>query len=439
MDYALRDKSIEVRRTFMNRNIFLPGCFLLLVVSLASPLFPSDSVRSAEKNFVMYIEEEFGYSPNAIRTTEGSYVSITQGDTVRKISESGQILWQQKLLFQISNEQYLLLDGIAETDHGYILVGGTYDWDDIPVSGVIVKLRTDGSVQWSKTFESQDNDHFDSVSLTADGGYIVVGHSWTLRGTALVKFTANGDIIWSKIFDALPFLYNIVPHPVSDGIILASSSRILKVNDSGSVVWKKSLQINGFQLHAMGPSSDNGVILAGKSSRRVMLVRVSSDGKVDWKAAYLLKDPWFSISNVTRTSDDGYVISGTKFNGPNYENAEGLVVKIDSKQKLVLRKKFGFSDSEEYAGKIFPIADGGYVIFGLSRAYRGYAILFLNVNSEGIVPGCRFFDHLSVQKVSSPVVRTQSLELTSRKFALTAGIIEASSAASISPASTVCP
>ncbi|HSE42911.1 MAG TPA: hypothetical protein VLH08_19270, partial [Acidobacteriota bacterium] len=66
----------------MNCKIF-SGCFLLLV-SLASPLFPNDSKRGEENNFVMYIEEQYVYPPNVCRTAEGSYVLISQGDRVRK-------------------------------------------------------------------------------------------------------------------------------------------------------------------------------------------------------------------------------------------------------------------------------------------------------------------------------------------------------------------
>jgi hypothetical protein len=426
------------------KNVF-SGCFLILLVSLASPLFPGDSGQGAGKNFVMFIEEEFGYSPNFIRTTEGSYVSITAGTFLRRISESGEMNLQREVYFPLStNEQYGWLGAIAETNDGYILVGAIWDWDDIPYRAVIVKLGTDGSVQWSKTFESQTKVDFHSVSLAADGGFIVQGRTWPPRDTVIVKFTATGDILWSKIFDHLP-LYNTFSQPVSDGIILASKKarsgllRILKVNDSGNIVWKKSLRINRFHFHSMGPSSDSGVILAGKSSRSIMLVRVNSDGKVDWNAAYSLKDHWFAISSVARTSDDGYVISGTKLNGENYENAGGFIIKVDSKQELVFHEEFGRSDRKEYAGQIFPTADGGYAIFGRSDGESGLHTLFLNVNSEGVVPGCSFFQKLKVRKVASAPVASRKLELSIRNLSLTASSIDINLLEAENPSSSVCP
>ena len=106
--------------------------FLLLIISLASPLFASDGERGAGKNFVMYIQEQYGYAPYAFRTKEGSYLSISQGDTIRKISESGELLWQRTAWTQGANVQYVWLEGIAETADGYVLAGSTWDWHDIP-------------------------------------------------------------------------------------------------------------------------------------------------------------------------------------------------------------------------------------------------------------------------------------------------------------------
>ncbi|HSE43613.1 MAG TPA: hypothetical protein VLH08_22825, partial [Acidobacteriota bacterium] len=290
-----------------------------------------------------------------------------------------------------------------------------------------------------KTFESNEQIAFDSVSMTADRGYLVRGRSGTTRAV-LVKFTAKGEILWSKIFNDLPH-WSIISQPVSDGIILASARvpvRIFKVNDSGSVVWKKSLEINGFFLQSMGASSDNGVILAGKSSHKITLVQINPDGDVDWTAAYLLKDRLYDISSVARTSDRGYVVSGTRYSDESYETAGGFFIKLDSKQELVFQKKFGRTDRKEYAGQIFPTTNASYVIFGFSVEESDLHTLFLNVNSEGVVPNCGFFDHLSVKKMSSPHVRSQNRGIFSRDFTLSSHSIDVSQAISASSSFMAC-
>jgi hypothetical protein len=418
----------------MNHKFFLSSCFLLLLVSFTSPLFASNSGQGVGTNFVMYIQEQNGYAPPyAFRTSEGSYLSISHFEIIRKISESGEIVWQRTIA-----PPDVWLNGIAETADGYVVVGSTWDCCE-PISAIIIKLGTDGSLQWSKTYESQETIIFHSISTTADGGFIVQGGGWYRAGTAIVKITANGNILWSKFFDHLRFVKDV---SVSDGIILASAvapRRILKVNNSGSVVWTESLQNTDFNLQSVGSTADNGVILAGKSSRSLILVRMSSDGKVVWNAEYLFKDSWFEISSVKPTSDHGYVLSGTKFSDENNNNPDGFVVKINSKQQLVFRKKFGRSDGNEYAGNVFPIAGGGYAIFGRSGVDYNWDTLFLNVNSEGIVPGCNFFDQLRVQKAASAVVVSRSTEVISRNLALTGSTIEISSVVSTNPSSTTCP
>src|SRR5262245_41824761 len=154
----------------MNWKRFLVGCLLSLII-LASPMFANG--QGTQKNLVMHMEEE-GYAepPNAIQTKDGSYVTISAGNTVRNISEAGQILWQRTLSFQTTSMEYAWFSAIKEADQGYIVVGSIYDWDDIPLRAAIVKLGNDGSVQWSKTFESKEQVYFDWVSPTADGGFI---------------------------------------------------------------------------------------------------------------------------------------------------------------------------------------------------------------------------------------------------------------------------
>ena len=60
------------------------------------------------------------------------------------------------------------------------MTGNTYLTGPGWVDARILKLDSNGSVQWQKTYGGSMNDWVDSIQQTSDGGYIVAGYtdSW---------------------------------------------------------------------------------------------------------------------------------------------------------------------------------------------------------------------------------------------------------------------
>jgi len=427
----------------MNAIKILVSLFICLI---ALPVAVGSEVQAPA--FVKKVEGA-GRVSAAVQTTDGSYVSISDtGDTscfVRKISNKGKRIWERTLSFEVG-DGFVIMNGIAETNDGYVLVGwgrlaGYYDDD----SDVLVKLGTDGTVQWTKTFSAPGL--FDSVFATADGGYIIQGKAGSR--TILLKFSSDHNVVFAKSFE---HSCCSLSQGVSDGFVLASGVhrvsneskglRVLKLNDSGRVVWKKLLKIKGFRLHALGAASENGVVLAGKSSNSntLILVGLNAIGELHWKASYSLK-VHFYISSLKQTLDGGYVITGTKSNPETGGNIGGFVLRIDAKQNLVFQKTFGLSDTKEGAESVFATAEGGFTVFGtVFGSRRRNDMLILNLNSDGDVPGCRFLQTLAASKVASPNVTLENPKIVFENFQLsTKGSIQIDSVESKKLSSNACP
>ena len=72
----------------------------------------------------------------------------------------------------------------------------------------LVKLGTNGVIQWHKCFGGTDEDTFSSVQQTDDGGYIAAGYTHSNDGDVLgnhgyqdawvVKMDALGNLQWQK-------------------------------------------------------------------------------------------------------------------------------------------------------------------------------------------------------------------------------------------------
>jgi hypothetical protein len=79
------------------------------------------------------------------------------------------------------------------SDGGYIVAGETYSFGAGGYDFLVMKLNSDGSIQWSKTFGGIYSDRASSIQQTSDGGYIVAGYT--------SSFGAGGDFLVIKTQD----------------------------------------------------------------------------------------------------------------------------------------------------------------------------------------------------------------------------------------------
>jgi hypothetical protein len=351
----------------------------LLVILIFSSVF---QVFAGDNHSV--IKTKFGVTPfvqkvsgigrviDVIQTRDGNYVSLhspSNGDsgfTVRKASAGGKKIWERRLTFQVPGYEVYLLS-IAEINDGYVLVGGSVGYYG-PSSAYVITLRPNGEINWSQQFQINGNLGFHSVNPTPDGGFTIVGGVYPeIYHPILVRFTSSGNILWSKQFETLNF--NFYAQSVSDnGLVLASDSynydrrltdvTLVKIDSSGQINWSKKLAINDASV-SMGATLDSGIIVASSPahSRILSLVRLSKDGKIQWKAKYSLGVTSFTVSHLLQTSDGGYAITGTTLDNAGATRS-GFFLKIDAQRNVVLQKIFGSSNAFDEGTSTFAMKIG---------------------------------------------------------------------------------
>ena len=107
----------------------------------------------------------------------------------------------------------------------------------------LVKLDSNGNLQWQKTFGTVDSDLGKSVQQTSDGGYIVGGYiikNGIYTGWIL-KLNNLGVVVWDKKIDN-SLILNI--QQVGGNSYLLSGSidfkpALIKLDNSGNMVWEK--------------------------------------------------------------------------------------------------------------------------------------------------------------------------------------------------------
>jgi len=227
------------------------------------------------------------------------------------------------------------------SDGGYIIVGATYSYGAGNSDVWLIKTDSDGNELWEKTFGSSAQDSGFSVQQTSDGGYIVVGRRGFIERGAeagkgevwLIKTDSDGNELWDKTFTSLSH------------------------DDFGYSVQ----QASGGGYIIVGVTYSHGV---RKSD--VWLIRTDSDGNELWNKTFGGSGGDCGKS-VQQTSDGGYIIVGeTTSYGAGKSNA--WLIRTDPDGNELWDKTFGCS-AEDCGESVQQTSDGGYIIVGVTRSY----------------------------------------------------------------------
>ncbi|PIF47677.1 putative secreted protein (Por secretion system target) [Chryseobacterium sp. 52] len=309
------------------------------------------------------------------------------------------------------------------SDGGYITAGASNSQNG-DVTGNhgsldywVVKLESNGNIQWQKSFGGTADDQAHSVRQTADGGYIVAGSTESTNGQVtgnhgnndywVIKLDASGSLEWQKTLGGSSNDIARSVRQTSDGgyIVAGSSSSsngdisgnhggsdywIVKLTSTGNIQWEKSLGGNNSDdASSIAQTTDNGYIIAGTSSSNngdvtgnhgdtdYWVVKINSAGVLQWQKS-LGGSSTETGQAIAQTQDSGYIVAGSSSsdNGDitgNHGSFDYWVVKLNSAGNLQWQKSFG-EIYYDYAFDIKNTNDGGYIVSGFSEstAIKGF-------------------------------------------------------------------
>ncbi|MGG5210711.1 T9SS type A sorting domain-containing protein [Chryseobacterium sp. MIQD13] len=315
--------------------------------------------------------------PDIHQTSDGGYVMAGSSNSINgdvtgnhgnsdywivKLGSNGNIQWQKSLGGTAFDEAH----SVRQTTDGGYIIAGTTESSNGDVTGYhgngdywVVKLNALGILEWQKALGGSNSDIARSVRQTSDGGYIVAGTSTS----------TNGDI------------------SLNHG---ASDYWIIKLTPTGSIQWEKSFggyggddansieqTIDGGYIVAGTSTSTNGDVTGNHGSTDYWVVKLNSAGDLQWQKSLGGSDTDFGYS-ITQTPDSGYVVAGTSFSDDgdvtgNHGNFDYWIVKLDTTGNLQWQKSYG-EIYYDYAFDIKNTSDGGYIVSGYSEStpIKGY-------------------------------------------------------------------
>ena len=373
------------------------------------------------------------YGESVFQTSDGGYIIAGISESINgdvtgnhgggdywivKMDMAGTIQWKQTLggsLYDLANSV------IQTTDGGYIIAGVSISSDG-DVTGNkgnfdywIVKLKTDGAVDWKKNLGGSGWDDGESIVQTTDGGYIIAGYSNStdIAGIInkggydywIVKIDNTGNITWSKNYGGTgdDYAYSI-KQTTDNGYVVSGWSTsndkdiaadnhggkdywAVKLNNTGNIDWAKSLGGPGDDnSYSIVQSADGGYVAAGFSganggnvsgnhgSNDYWVAKLDNLGSLQWQKSLggSGDDQAFPIQNC---ADGGFIVAG--YGGSNDGDASGnhgsfdlWVVRLSGSGNIEWQKSLGSTGSED-ARSLQQTTDGGYVVFGSSGEANG--------------------------------------------------------------------
>ena len=316
------------------------------------------------------------------------------------------IEWQKT----IGDNDSTVINNVQQTtDGGYILAGYKKDVQN-GLDYWVVKLNSNADVEWEKAYGGSSTDEAKSIQQTIDGGYIVAGSTTSNDGNVtnnngytdawILKLSTNGDIEWQKTYggsagDALTNIkqttdngYIVVGYTGSDDGDIPNNKGyfdawIIKITANGNLEWTKTFggtngdwinntqqTTDGEYLIAGQTQSNNGDITNNHGNADLWVIKLQANGNLSWQKTYGGSSNDYA-NCIQKTNDGHYIIAGgTDSNNGDviitHGSSDAWVVKIDDLGNILQQTTVGTNGSES-ANSILQTHDNNLLITGHSQ------------------------------------------------------------------------
>lgn len=411
-------------------------------------IFSAFQTLSFAQNLAIHWQKSLGgknneYSYAITPTTDGGYVIVgstnnnRDGDVpaskafsgaggsdiwVVKLNNWGEVEWTKTFG---GTKDDIATDVLETKDKGILLVATTSSTDGEAAGNgsrgglILLKLKTDGSIDWRKviasgysvgeiSFAKADANSKPTIKPTADGGYILGATINPINTTDfwLSKLNSTGDIQWTRTYgstsnDSMNEVivcndggFLMVGGTEGSNLEISGAGKgfidfcIMKADANGRLLWLRALGGTNLDIaYSAIETTDNGYIIVGETNSTngdmtpslgqkdgILAKYSANEGRLLWKVLtggddidglYTIKKS--STGKLFAMGMSSSVIEKVRPNGPV---GDIWVVNIENSGLISNHTMFGGADSDIARGA-FPTSDGGFIIAGNSDSVDG--------------------------------------------------------------------
>ncbi len=355
-----------------------------------------------------YNEATETYIYSLIETSDGGYAAVGMAYsynlnyesivTLLRVSSNGTLQWQQfytqagtsmgRAINQTANGGFAIFGAHIQTTTGLERMGAYQ-----------MKTSSDGTFTSIQTYSSQDREYGYSIAATSDGGYVVAGYAYTqMVGESeayLVKISSEGILEWKHTYSISDSTRATAVIQTADGGYALTGTAngemfLIKTYSNGTLAWSQIYIGEGYGTYgnALVQTSDGGFAVAGyvysaaTDSDDVYLVKTYANGTMKWNQSYGDADADENGYSMVLTSDGSFVIGGNYYSD---DGTDAMLLKVNADGTLAWNQIYN-STYENYAYSIVATSDGGYALAGHIYNYDtdDSNLYLIKTNSNGI-------------------------------------------------------
>ncbi|MDQ1803092.1 T9SS type A sorting domain-containing protein [Chryseobacterium sp. CKR4-1] len=270
-----------------------------------------------------------------------------------------EVVWQKDIK---STTQDFLSQITTTIDGQYLITGSSIQSSKLQESSKqnngydlhLVKLNQQGEQVWEKYFVGQNHDYLSSAVATQEGGFAIIGTSFSNKGLDKKEDSKGGSDIW-----------------------------LIRLNEFGDELWQKTLGTNAEEeARSVIQTTDLGFFVAGNvqnstkgyGSKDVLLIKLDKNGKELSQSIFggrgndevekmiPTKDGGALLGVYSRSSTDGSKQT------ENFGEGDYWIIKISKDGKVEWEKNFGGKADDHL--RTLALTSTGYIIGGESRSER---------------------------------------------------------------------
>lgn len=241
---------------------------------------------------------------------------------VFRIDSLGNTLWAKNLVSSTGVVQWdnVLIKTIETLiDSSYIIAGECISSDGSKLHAVCAKISSNGDTLWTRTVTNPSMQYstYQSAAATVDSGVVLVAKTSTSTsaGYFIVKYSANGDLLWSKVVEGLPVadapcviqtladssIYVSVPNSANECVVM-------RLFSDGTMDWAQ--RYPDLVIHDI-ERVDSTVVFSGISTTQYfpILIKSNVDGSIQWAKSYTPMSGGGGLIDVCVRQDSSFVLT----------------------------------------------------------------------------------------------------------------------------------
>ncbi|MGB2908835.1 MAG: hypothetical protein WBB73_17190 [Candidatus Aminicenantaceae bacterium] len=223
------------------------------------------------------------------------------------LTASRETVWTKR----INDDECVISKLLLTEDGGFLALANIGEDEPGQQDACLLKLSTEGAIQWQNIYGGTDEDELVHFSLTSDGSFVATGRTRSFGQGGddiwVMKILPDGEIEWQKTFGEVSDEYGSFVQQTGDGGYLVcgtaelpgnSTMLILKLSGDGTIEWRKAFSdgegrtYSGEMGHMFLEEDDGSILAAGGTDSmggdstgyyppyRILILRLTASGEL---------------------------------------------------------------------------------------------------------------------------------------------------------------